>query len=161
MTAGSRHPVPWRRIRPTRIAAAAVASLGLLGAGCSIGQHAAVPAPRPAPHNTPAASVHPARTATPPAPAGPSATAPAPGASATTAPRPVFQASASALTAAMRTRMTGVSWQAGCPVSLGRLRLLRLSYWGFDHAVHRGELVVNKTAAADLTRAFGLLFAAR
>jgi len=46
-------------------------------------------------------------------------------------------------------------------VSLDELRLLRLSYWGFDHAVHQGELVVNQLAAAELTRAFAMLFAAR
>jgi poly-gamma-glutamate synthesis protein (capsule biosynthesis protein) len=74
---------------------------------------------------------------------------------------PVFQASGSALTAAMRTLMTGVSWHPGCPVPLGGLRLLRLSYWGFDHAVHQGELIVSASAAAGLTRAFRLLFAAR
>jgi D-alanyl-D-alanine carboxypeptidase len=74
---------------------------------------------------------------------------------------PVFQASTSALSAAMRARMTGVSWHPGCPVSLSGLRLLRLSYWGFDHAVHQGELIVNASAAASLTRAFALLFAAR
>lgn len=61
----------------------------------------------------------------------------------------------------MRTRMTGVSWHPGCPVSLGQLRLLRLSYWGFDHAVHQGELIVNASAAASLTQAFRQLFAAR
>ena len=37
----------------------------------------------------------------------------------------------------------------------------RLSYWGFDHAAHRGELIVNASAAADMTLAFGQLFAAR
>ena len=57
--------------------------------------------------------------------------------------------------------MTGVSWHPGCPVSLDRLRLLRISYWGFDHAVHQGELIVNSSAATSLTRAFRLLFAAR
>jgi D-alanyl-D-alanine carboxypeptidase len=56
--------------------------------------------------------------------------------------------------------MTGVSWHQGCPVRLDRLRLLRLSYRGFDHAVHEGELVVNASAAADVTHAFRLLFAA-
>ena len=74
---------------------------------------------------------------------------------------PVFQASTSVLTAAMRTRMTGVSWHPGCPVPLSSLRLLRLSYRGFDHAVHQGELIVNASAAASLTRAFRLLFEAR
>jgi hypothetical protein len=46
-------------------------------------------------------------------------------------------------------------------VGLGELRLLRLSYWGFDHAVHQGELIVNASAAANVTRAFAMLFAAR
>jgi poly-gamma-glutamate synthesis protein (capsule biosynthesis protein) len=76
-------------------------------------------------------------------------------------PEPVFQASNSALTAAMRSRMTGVSWHQGCPVTLGDLRLLRLSYWGFDHAVHQGELIVNTSAATSMITAFRLLFEAR
>ena len=57
--------------------------------------------------------------------------------------------------------MARVSWHPGCPVPLGELRLLRLSYWGFDHAVHQGELIVNASATASLTKAFQLLFAAR
>lgn len=67
----------------------------------------------------------------------------------------------SALTAGARTRMTGVSWHPGCPVSMDQLRLLRVGYWGFDHAAHTGELVVNASAAAPLSRAFLLLFDAR
>jgi len=65
------------------------------------------------------------------------------------------------LTAAVRSRMTGVSWHQGCPVTLGDLRLLRLSYWGFDHAVHQGELIVNTAAATSMITAFRLLFEAR
>jgi hypothetical protein len=61
----------------------------------------------------------------------------------------------------MRARMTGVSWHPGCPVSMDQLRLLRVSYWGFDHAVHVGELVVNASAATELSRAFRMLFDAR
>ena len=61
----------------------------------------------------------------------------------------------------MRARMTGVTWHRGCPLSLDRLRLLRLSYWGFDRGVHHGVLVVNESAAASLAHAFRLLFAAR
>ena len=76
-------------------------------------------------------------------------------------PEPVFQARTSALTAAARSRMTGVSWHQGCPVTLGDLRLLRLSYWGFDHAVHEGELIVNTAAATSMITAFRLLFGAR
>ena len=70
-------------------------------------------------------------------------------------------ASTTELTAAMRARMSGVSWHPGCPVSLGQLRLLRLGYWGFDGAAHTGELVVDGAAAADLTVAFRMLFSAR
>ena len=76
-------------------------------------------------------------------------------------PAHVFRASTSVLAASMRVRMAGVSWRRGCPVSLDALRLLRLSYWGYDHLVHQGELIVNQSATASLTRAFGLLFAAR
>ena len=76
-------------------------------------------------------------------------------------PEPVFQARTSALTAAARSRMTGVSWHQGCPVTLGDLRLLRLSYWGFDHAVHEGELIENTAAATSMITAFRLLFQAR
>ena len=65
------------------------------------------------------------------------------------------------LTATMRARMTGVSWHPGCPVALDQLRLLRLSYWGFDHAVHQGELIASASAAASLTLAFRQLFTAR
>ena len=63
--------------------------------------------------------------------------------------------------AGMRARMTGVSWHPGCPVALDELRLLRLSYWGFDHAVHQGELIASASAAASLTLAFRQLFTAR
>ena len=72
----------------------------------------------------------------------------------------VYRARTSAIPAWMRRRMIGVSWHSDCPVGLARLRLLRLSYWGFDHAVHQGELIVNQSAATALTRAFGRLFAA-
>jgi hypothetical protein len=57
--------------------------------------------------------------------------------------------------------MDGVSWHPGCPVGMDQLRLLRVSYWGFDHEVHQGDLVVNASGAAPLSHAFGLLFAAR
>jgi hypothetical protein len=57
--------------------------------------------------------------------------------------------------------MTGVSWRPGCPVPLASLRLLRLSYWGFEGRVHHGELVVNADAAGAVRKAFRLLFGAR
>ena len=76
-------------------------------------------------------------------------------------PAVTFQASGEILSPALRARMTGVSWHAGCPVGLDRLRLLRLSYWGFDGQAHTGELVVNAAAVTAVTRAFARIFAAR
>jgi hypothetical protein len=72
-----------------------------------------------------------------------------------------YRARTSRIPVAMRRHMIGVSWRPGCPVGLSRLRLLTVSYWGFDHDVHQGRLIVNESAASVLARAFGLLFAAR
>jgi len=57
--------------------------------------------------------------------------------------------------------MTGVSWRPGCPVPLASLRLLRLSYWGFDGQARRGGLIVNADAVFAVLTAFRLLFDAR
>jgi len=73
----------------------------------------------------------------------------------------VYQARMSAIPAAMRRQMIGASWHPGCPLGLGQMRLLTLSYWGFDHAAHQGQLIVNESAARALIRAFRLLFAVR
>jgi hypothetical protein len=53
------------------------------------------------------------------------------------------------------------SWKEGDPVSLDQLRLIQLSYWGFDGEVHTGELVVNSTSTEGLGEVFGTLFEAR
>ena len=47
--------------------------------------------------------------------------------------------------------MAGRSWRAGCPVGRSALRMLQVSYWGFDGYRHRGTLVV----AAQLGRPAG------
>ena len=71
-----------------------------------------------------------------------------------------FRATVSRLEAAQRQRMTGVSWQPGCPVSLADLRLLTLTYHGFDGGPHTGRLVVHRDAAAALVGVFRRLYAA-
>jgi hypothetical protein len=60
---------------------------------------------------------------------------------------PGFRGHGSPLDQGLRQRMTGVSWHPGCPVGLDDLRLLALTYWGFDDEVHFGRLVVNRDAA--------------
>jgi hypothetical protein len=41
------------------------------------------------------------------------------------------------------------------------LRLIRVSYWGFDRTAHTGEVVVHEDYASDFVRLFRRLYAAR
>jgi hypothetical protein len=72
-----------------------------------------------------------------------------------------FGASIYPLTADQRAALNGRFWRPSCPVGLSQLRVLTVSYWGFDRRVHTGELVVNRKAAAPLARVFRQLHALR
>jgi D-alanyl-D-alanine carboxypeptidase len=61
-----------------------------------------------------------------------------------------FEGKSSPIDAQLRKRMTGKSWHEGCPVGIAKLRLLELSYWGFDDRAHRGRLVVHRRVAKDV-----------
>jgi D-alanyl-D-alanine carboxypeptidase-like protein len=142
-----------------RVAATlAVLVVVTLAAGCGASP-ASHPSPVPAPHSAPAGPGHPRPAGTTTGPGTAALGTASPPGSAPAAP--AFHASTSVLTAQMRARMTGVSWRPGCPVGLGQLRLLTLSYWGFDHAAHTGQLIVSAAAAMAVTRAFAMMFAAR
>jgi hypothetical protein len=68
-----------------------------------------------------------------------------------------FHAVATSVTA----RELGASWHAGCPVGPAQLRLVRLSYVGFDGRAHTGSLVVNRAVVGQVERVFARLYAAR
>jgi hypothetical protein len=53
------------------------------------------------------------------------------------------------------------SYRAGCPVGPAGLRLVRLSYWGFDRRRHVGSLVVSRRVTRDVVIVFRRLYAAR
>ncbi len=53
------------------------------------------------------------------------------------------------------------TWHRGCPVAPAGLRYLTMSFRGFDGRAHTGEMIVARAVAADVTRVFGRLFAAR
>ena len=57
------------------------------------------------------------------------------------------------------------SWSPRCPVSLNDLRLVTLTYWGFDGRAHTGRLIVNRDAVtpvvAALTRLYEIRFPIR
>jgi poly-gamma-glutamate synthesis protein (capsule biosynthesis protein) len=74
---------------------------------------------------------------------------------------PSFQATVSRIGPALRERMTGVSWHQGCPVPLRKLRVLRVSFWGYDREVHTGRLVVKGYHAPKVRLVMRKLFDAR
>lgn len=53
------------------------------------------------------------------------------------------------------------TWRRGCPVGPVDLRLLRLSYWGFDGRAHLGRLVVHRRVTGDLVTVFRRLYEER
>ncbi|WP_326646359.1 M15 family metallopeptidase [Streptosporangium sp. NBC_01755] len=50
------------------------------------------------------------------------------------------------------------SWRPGCPVPLSDLRLITMTYWGFDDKPHTGELVVYKGVTDDIVSIFRQLY---
>src|SRR5436305_14156969 len=52
-------------------------------------------------------------------------------------------------------------WHPGCPVGLGQLRVLTVSFHGFDHQIHTGQIVVNAAVARPLLKVFGRLYQLR
>ena len=72
-----------------------------------------------------------------------------------------FRSAVSPISASLARRMTGVSWHAGCPVGLADLRVLTVSFWGFDRRAHSGTLIVHRSVAAPVVRVLARLYAAR
>ena len=72
-----------------------------------------------------------------------------------------FQVSIKPLPAPVRAQLNGRFWHPGCPVPLSGLRLLTVTYWGFDAKAHTGRLVVNADAAPRLAKVFRRLYAMR
>jgi D-alanyl-D-alanine carboxypeptidase len=79
----------------------------------------------------------------------------------TTSSQSGFRGTIARIDSAQVKRMTGVSWQRGCPVPLRDLRLLRLSHHGFDGRTRTGRLIVHEDVARDVVRVFRRLYAAR
>ena len=66
------------------------------------------------------------------------------------------------ITETLHQRMIGTSWHAHpeCPQP-AELAKLRMSHWGMDGRVHRGELIIAAPLAAQVLDAFRSIFAAR
>ena len=79
------------------------------------------------------------------------------------APKPLpFHGSVQRLSPTLRTELVkNHLWHRGCPVGLSSLRLLTVSYRGFDGQTHDGDLVVNATVATSLVNVFRRLYRLR
>ncbi len=75
---------------------------------------------------------------------------------------PHFTFSIEEISGALKTRMLASgSWKAGDPITFSELRLIAVSYWGFDDKPHTGKLVVNAQWATKLCTVFQKLYDAR
>ena len=72
---------------------------------------------------------------------------------------PSFDGHSEPIRGRIENRVVGSSWQRGCPVGLGKLRLLELEHWGFDGDVHRGRLIVHRSQDRKVLAAMKRLFA--
>jgi hypothetical protein len=70
-----------------------------------------------------------------------------------------FHSEVKPLTSAQKTMLKkSGDWHKGCPLGLNDLRVLTVSYRGFDKHNHTGRLIVNKKAAQPLAKVFHRLY---
>lgn len=72
-----------------------------------------------------------------------------------------FHVDGKPLTPAVASELRARAWHPGCPVPLSDLRILTVTYWGFDSKPHRGQLVVNEAAVEPLSKVFRQLYRLR
>ena len=73
-------------------------------------------------------------------------------------PDPPFEGSVSRIDRDTRRLMIGSSWHPGCPVPIRVLRLLRVTYAGFDGRAHGGRLVIHRRWADEVLSVFERLY---
>lgn len=144
-----------RQVRGPRFPARARAALAVTAGCLAVAACGAPAAEKPAQPARPApasGATQPERPGTP----SPPAAAPTPSSAASPTPTgpPPFSAKVSKVT---RDRLRH-SWRPGCPVPLGDLRMITMSYWGFDDKPHTGELVVHEDAVDAIVTVFGRLY---
>ena len=69
-----------------------------------------------------------------------------------------FRGEVSKLDAKVRRRMKGKSWHRGCPVGLGELRQLSVSYVDFDKRARQGKLIVRDKHAGGIVDVFRRIY---
>jgi hypothetical protein len=70
-----------------------------------------------------------------------------------------FHSSVKPVSPSVRAEVTrSGAWHQGCPVPFAQLRVLTVTYRGFDQRSHTGQLIVNQDAAAPLAKVFRRLY---
>jgi hypothetical protein len=69
-----------------------------------------------------------------------------------------FVGSIARIDAPTRRHLLKKNWHPGCPVPLRDLRVVNVSYWGFNGEVKSGPLVLNESVAEDVLGVFRTLF---
>jgi hypothetical protein len=72
--------------------------------------------------------------------------------------RDQFVAKVSAVPPSVVKRST---WRPRCPVTLDQLVYVKMTFWGFDHATHIGEMITNRSVVNDIVGVFRQLYQAR
>ncbi len=70
--------------------------------------------------------------------------------------QPPFRSSVSPIGATLRAQMT--SWHKGCPVPISDLRLVEVSFWGFDGRAHQGKLILHEDYTTPVVKALRTLY---
>jgi hypothetical protein len=120
-------------------------------------------AAKPAAHRPRPASVKgTTTTVAPTAPTATKTTPTTPSAPTTVAqPTPTTAAAFTGTIAAITAADVPHTYHAGCPVGPDQLRMLHMSYWGFDGRAHAGTMVVNASVAPTVVTVFARLYAER
>jgi D-alanyl-D-alanine carboxypeptidase len=76
----------------------------------------------------------------------------------TPSPQPTVVFAIDPIGADLRSILVGRNWHSGCPVPIKDLRVLTVTYWGFDGSSHQGPLIVNERVADDVLWVFRRLY---
>lgn len=126
-------------------AAAVLTAAALLVAGCGSGD-------RPEASGTPSSSS--SSTATAPATTAHPTSTPSP----SKTPKPKPKKFSATIIKIKKKSQVKHSWKPECPVPLSGLRMIEMTYRGFDHETHTGRLVVASSAAHDVIKVFRKLY---
>ena len=71
---------------------------------------------------------------------------------------PAAQAFAASIDPIPSDVLARTTWHEECPVTVDQLMYMTITYWGFDGAIHTGEIIVNASVADELAWVFEQLF---